>query len=123
MREDADLEALTLDPLGWPSKSERSLQKFDIVDQKTVPVAADREELAAALRASTWGAWTVAKCFNPRHAFKIHTVGDVWELLVCFECGQARFHRPDGTQDGISIRMQDRRINEIFRRLGLKLAP
>lgn len=123
LRDDAALEALTLDPQGWPSESEHSLHKFDIVDQKTVPGAADREELAAALRASTWGAGTVASCFNPRHAFKIHTSEGVWEVLICFGCGQARIHRPDGTLDGLAIRMQDGRMNEVFRKLGLKLAP
>ena len=65
----------------------------------------------------------MASCFNPRHAFKIHTSEGVWELLICFGCGQAHFYRPDWTQGGIGIRMQDGRMNEVFRKLGLKLAP
>ena len=30
----------------------------------------------------------VAACFNPRHAIRIHSRGDTFEILICFECNQ-----------------------------------
>lgn len=129
-REAEKVEVLTLDPRGESSDDKSAnasdpsrFHGFGIVDRTVVSSAADREKLAAMLNEATWGAWKVAACFYPRHAFRVHHASGVWDILLCFQCGQARIHRPDGVLEGTSIGDRPDAMNACFRDLGLKLAP
>lgn len=67
-----------------------------IFGQTRLDNAEDRRAMAALLEAATHGAWDYSACFYPRHGFRIHSPSGVYDLVLCFECGKAAVHAPDG---------------------------
>ncbi|MES2594792.1 MAG: hypothetical protein V4662_05635 [Verrucomicrobiota bacterium] len=74
-----------------------------ILGQTRLEDAKDRRAMAALLEKATQGAWDYSGCFYPRHGFRVHSPSGVYDLAVCFECGRALIHFPEGRTRYVNI--------------------
>lgn len=121
LRDDPAATFYSIEP--WPDREHQAsgFQGHEIAGKIVLQSSADREFLARALHRSTLGAWDRMACFDPRHAFRVTGEAGAYELLLCFDCGQASVLMPDGSRRNVLIRDGVDTFNEFLKSHGIPL--
>jgi hypothetical protein len=116
-------ELLSLDPRHYREPPPDNFHRWKVLGRTSVTDPATRKKLNRALRIGAWGAGMPYMCFNPRHGIHVIQAGKSVDLVVCFECRQARAF--DGAQPtegfGVSGSPQPD-FDEVLRNAGVPLA-
>lgn len=100
----AAVELMAINPEGGAGKNVDAIDGYAVGTKIALLSASD--ELAAALKAfdtSLSEGDSLAKCFNPRHAFRATFEKKVYEILICFECHQVHLFEDGKRVGGLPI--------------------
>jgi len=126
LQQDSEAIFYSLDPHPWLSSASHSdstsFQGNAVFGQTRLDNAEDRSAMAALLEAATHGAWDYSACFYPRHGFRIHSPSGVYDLVLCFECGKAAVHAPDGRIKYVKIAGKPDFLNAYLRARSIPLS-
>lgn len=95
---------------------------FVVLGKTSLADHADREAIVHAIVASTYGAWDQAACFEPRHGFRATSAEGTYDFLLCFACGHAYVHLPDGSTEKVLIHGTGDFFNRHLSEHGIPLA-
>lgn len=103
---DPGLIVYAIDPTDGPRATPGipAFHDWPILGQTVLSRPQEREALTDSLRRAARGAWDSASCFNPRHAIRAAAGNETYDILLCFECGQAAVYLPDGRVKWMPIR-------------------
>ncbi len=72
-----------------------------------------RQAILAALRSIRWGEPPVL-CFEPRHGVRLEREGEVFEILICFECSNSEVHYAGKYQMGPIGRLGQKEMDALL---------
>lgn len=121
LRSDPQAIFYSLDPHERTNDKTSGFHVYQIVGQTALTHASEREALVDRIAASTHGAWNPSACFDPRHAFRAHAASGIFDFLLCFKCGRAQIHHPDGRQEMIFINHDSEFLDEYLTAHGVSL--
>ena len=102
LRSDPEAVFYSIEP--WSeANGQQGFRGHHIVGQHRLAVQGEREAIAGWIAAAARGAWDRAACFNPRHGFRARGPEGTYDFLLCFECGQAVVHGPEGRSELVLI--------------------
>lgn len=91
-----EYELLSLDPSRVRELPADHFHGWRVLGRTTVKDQATRKKLNDALRAGAKeNSNMVAACFNPRHGIHVVHKGKVYDVVICFECLQAKVFEAD----------------------------
>ena len=96
---------------------------WPILGQTVLMRDQDRDRVAAILSQAARGAWDKAACFNPRHGIRATDSTGTYDVVLCFECGQAVLYSPGGQTQSIAIHGKPDALNELLTAAKVTLAP
>lgn len=99
-----------------------TFNEFVVLGKTTLADPADRDAVVHAIAAATYGAWNHAACFEPRHGFRATSAEGTYDFLLCFACGHAYVHLPDGGKEKVLIQGTGDFFNRYLSEHGIPLA-
>ena len=126
LRDGADFELVSLDPIPPEEKSPDMLYEWKVLGRAKVTSAEVREKLIGALEKSIAEPDSLgpAGCFMPRHAISVTYDGHKYDVLVCFQCSWIYWYVDGKKQNpGLVIgSSQHATFDQAFKGAGLPLA-
>ena len=113
---DSGLIFYSIDPSERPTTIPHAalFHEWPILGQTVLNRSQDRETVTDSLRRAARGAWDMAACFNPRHGIRATDSTGTYDVLLCFECGQAAIYYPDGQTKWIPIHGSSDTLNQLL---------
>lgn len=96
---------------------------WPVLGQTVLSCPQDRGTVTDSLRRAARGASDMASCFIPRHALRATDSSGMHDVLLCFECGQAEIHLPDGQTKRIPIHGSSDSLDRLLTAANVPLAP
>jgi hypothetical protein len=121
---DSGLVFYSIDPSEGPTSMPGAALFHDwpILGQTVLSRPQDRKMVNDSLRRAARGAWDIAACFNPRHAIRATDGTETYDVLLCFECGQAAIYLPGGQTKWIPIHGSPDSLNQLLTAAHVPLA-
>ena len=119
------IDVYSLDP-GADDKQpdpKKGFHGWKILGKTAVRDATQRKKLIEALYngiAASDG--QAARCFNPRHGIRVTVDGKTVDVVLCFECLQARFVVGDASQIETTTSTPEKFFDEVLTKAGVPLA-
>jgi hypothetical protein len=116
-------ELLSLDPMHYRELPPDNFHRWSVLGRTSVTDPATRKKLNRALRTGAWGAGMPYMCFNPRHGIHVVQAGRSVDLVICFECRQARVFDDGNANEGFLVSGSPQpAFDEALRNAGVPLA-
>lgn len=116
-------EVFSLDPSPVDERTPQSFRGYRILGSTVISDSATQTRLSDSLRNSVDIAWSVPRCFSPRHAVRVTHGAKVTDFLICFECFQVEVWE-DRTRiaSWITSTSPQRVFDDIFQGAGIPMA-
>jgi hypothetical protein len=97
---------------------------YYILGQTRITEPQTQKKLTEALQAGARGRASPAACFDPRHGIRVTRSGTVIDIVICFECSQAKVYVNNvADEDFLTTSSPEAVFDEVLKSAGVPLAP